>query len=347
MNKAYTQLQSIQSMLTVGHRSVHLEQHSLLLIGTVGGLIAGLTETIITAERFPDPPQRALALLLWLGFWLSGMAFMDHRLTRLARQRRDETLPFAQAQITRAWWMLLCMGSLGSFAMFFYGGGGMIYALWIILLGLGVYLFGLFSQPLVEWIGLATILLGVTSLAAGLPYGATHALAVTCFIIGMPLAGWLSRHYGDAHLLSRAVALFAWLALVTIPALLFTKLAFVTPPATHALSLNDFTSAEGEQVLRLESGTPVALKLDLDSAIIAADPTAHLTMQLTQPVEVALKAGQPDGRYRIAGGKWRAIHDGVLEMNIDRLQPTLEQGQPTVRVHALFGAAFLAGEAHE
>ena len=343
MNKAYTQLQSIQSMLTVGHRSVHLEQHSLLLIGTVGGLIAGLTEYIITAERFPDTMQRAMALLLWLGFWLSWMAFWDQRLTRLARQRRDETLPFAQAQITRAWWMLLCMGSLGSFAMFFYGGGGMIYALWIILLGLGVYLFGLFSQPLIEWIGLATILLGVTSLAAGLPYGATHALAVTCFIIGMPLAGWLSRHYGDANLLTRGLALLIWIALVTTPALLFTKLSFVTPPTTDALSLNEFTSAEGEQVLRLEPGTPVALKLDLESAIITADPTANLTMQLTKPVEVALIGGKPDGRYRMADGKWRAIHEGVLEINIDRLQPTLEYNHPTVRIHALFDAAFLAG----
>jgi len=38
------------------------------------------------------------------------------------------------------------------------------------LLGLGVYLFGLFSRSLIEWIGLATILLGATGLAAGLPF---------------------------------------------------------------------------------------------------------------------------------------------------------------------------------
>ena len=62
--------------------------------------------------------------------------------------------------------MLLSVGCLGSFAMFFYGGSGMIYALWMVLLGLGVYLFGLFSRPLLEWIGLATILLGVAGLAA-------------------------------------------------------------------------------------------------------------------------------------------------------------------------------------
>lgn len=347
MNKACIQLQSIQSMLALGHRSVYLEQHSLLLIGTVGGLIAGLTEYIITAERFPDTTQRALALLLWLGFWLSGMAFMDHRLTQMARQQRDETLPFAQAQITRAWWMLLCMGSLGSFAMFFYGGGGMIYALWTILLGLGVYLFGLFSQPLIEWIGLATILLGVTSLSAGLPYGTTHALTVTCFLIGMPLAGWLSRHYGDAALMPRGLTLLVWLVLVTAPALIFSKLSFTPPPKANTLSLKYLTPTEGEQVLHLAPGTPIALKLDLDSTIIAADPRANLTMQLTKPVEVALKAGKPDGRYRIAGGKWRTIHDGVLEINIDQLQPVLEDNQPTIRVHALFGAAFLTGEGHD
>lgn len=341
MNTAHQQLQSIQSMLAAGHRSVHLERHSLLLIGAVGGFIAGLTEYIITVENFPNHNQRALALLIWLSFWMLAMSFTDHQLTRRARLRRDETLPFAQAQITRAWWMLLCMGILGSFAMSFYGGGAMIYALWIVLLGLGVYLFGLFSKPLVEWIGLATILLGVTGLAAGLPYCATHWLATSCFAIGMPLAGWLNRRYGDARLTGRVLALLVWMGCVTAPALALAKTPFAAVPSSPAIALDDMADiGNGEQVLRLAAGTPVALRLDLSGPFLAAKPSASLTMNLTVPLEVALHDGMPDGRYRVADGAWHEIHEGILDLRIYRLSPQLEDGKPVVRAQAEFAGHF-------
>ncbi len=328
----HEQFQAIQSMLTAGHRSVRLERHSLFLIGGVGGFIAGATEYIITAERFPDIPQRALVLLLWLTFWLGGMAWLDQWLTRRARQRRDETLPFAQAQITRAWWMLLGMGTLGTFAMFFHGGGGMTYALWIVLLGLGIYLFGLFSRPLIEWIGLATILLGVAGLAAGLPYGATHWLAASCFAIGMPLAGWLNARFSDASFPRSILALGLWLLLVVTPPLLLTR--FSIPPVPAA----------GEQVLRLQAGSRIPLRVDLESPILRIEPQAELEMTLTQPVEIVLIDGQPDGRYRIGNGDWHAIRDGVLRLMIDRITPRLDGNAPEVRAHASFNGAEFNGD---
>src|SRR5512143_1464769 len=90
------QIQSIQAMLAAGQRCVHLERHSLVLWGLVGGGLCACTDLAIDAERFPDHTQRAIALLVWLAFWLGGMSWLDHRLTRRARQARRETLPFAQ-----------------------------------------------------------------------------------------------------------------------------------------------------------------------------------------------------------------------------------------------------------
>ncbi len=319
-------------MLAAGHRSVHLERHSLLLIGGVGGFIAGATEYIITDARFPDLTQRAVALLLWLSAWLGGMAWLDHSLTQRARMRRDETLPFAQAQITRAWWMLLGMGTLGSFAMFFYGGGGMIYAQWIVLLGLGIYLFGLFSRPLIEWIGLATILLGVAGLAAGLPYGATHWLAASCFALGMPLAGWLNARFGEDGLPRSFLALGFWLLVVVTPPLLLTRFSIASVPAA------------GEQVLLLPAGSRIPLRVDLDSPILRVSPQAALDFALTQPVEVVLIDGQPDGRYRIGDGNWHSIRDGVLHLMIDRFTPRLAGDAPEVRAHARFDGAEFKGD---
>ena len=337
------QFLAIQSMLAAGHRCVHLERHSLLLIGGVGGFLSVVTEWFITDTRFPNTDQRGIALLVWLAFWLGGMALVEHWMTRRARTRRAETLPFAQAQVTRAWWMLLSVGCLGSCAMFFYGGGGMIYALWTVLLGLGIYFYGLFSRPLIEWIGLAAILLGVAGLAAGLPYGATRWLNASCFAIGMPLAGWLNARFDDSGLPGRVAVLALWLAVVATPPLLIARYATTTvPSATPVYSVA--TVGLGEQVLRLEAGSRVPLRIDLDSPILAVAPDAGLDLTLTRPVEVALRDGQPDGRYRIGTGAWHTIHDGILQLRIDRIQPRLADGRAEVLTHASLDGAEFKGD---
>jgi drug/metabolite transporter (DMT)-like permease len=336
-------LQDIRSMLAAGHRCVHLERSTLLLLGGVGGFLSVVTEWVITDTRFPDLGTRGVALLVWLAFWLGGVSLLEYRLTCRARERRAETLPFAQAQVTRAWWMLLSVGCLGSFAMFFYGGGSMIYTLWTVLLGLGVYFFGLFSRPLIEWIGLATILLGVAALAAGLPYGGTRWLAASAFALGLPLAGWLNSRVGDAGIHHRTLALGLWLVLVVTPALLMARSAHTPSPAAAPLALGAQALGTGEQVLRLEAGTPIPLRLDLDSAFLRAPSHAELAMTLTMPMEVVLSDGEPDGRYRFGNGQWRDIRDGVLSLHIDRLRGRLEDGLPVVRAHARVDSQDFAG----
>lgn len=177
--------------------------------------------------------------------------------------------------------------------------------------------------------------------AAGLPYGATRWLAASTFAIGLPLAGWLNAHLGEAGLPRRVVALVFWLAVVATPPLLSARYAYTEAPtgapASRAVGV-------GEEVLRLEAGAHVPLRVDLDSPILNIPPRAGLEMTLNQPVEVALRDGKPDGRYRIGGGAWREIHDGVLRLSIDRIAPRLDGDGPEVRVHADFAGAEFKGD---
>jgi hypothetical protein len=321
----HEQLDSIQAMLAAGHRSVHLERHTLALIGCVGAFLIAATEVVFTIDFIPDHRQRAMAVFLWLAVWLGGVSLLDHRLTQRARRRRDETLPFAQAQITRAWWMLLTMGTLASFAMFFYGGGAMIYCLWIVLIGLGIYLFGLFSRRIVEWIGLAAILLGVTALGAGVPYGTTRWLCAACFAIGMPVVAWLAQRVDDASMAKRLAGTILWLALVAGPPLAFARLAGTAPPLA------------GEPVLHLAADTRVPLRIEVEGSLLAVAPGNGAELVLKRPVDVALTDGQPDGRYRIGEGAWHKVRDGVLELSIDRVRPQLAAGKPEVLIHGALG----------
>ncbi len=309
------QLLSIQSMLATGHRCVHLERHSLLLMGGVGGFLSACTEWVITVERFPDVRERAIALLVWLSLWLGAMSFIEHYWTHRARQQRDETLPFAQAQITRAWWMLLSMGILGSFAMFFYGGGAMIYGLWTVLLGLGIYLFGLFSKPLIEWIGLATILLAVTSLSV-LSYSATHWLNVFCFAIGMPLAGWMNTRLDTVTTQQRLLALLCWLLAVVLPSLWFAEHDAVLEPQGELIYSPADISALDDQILRVPAGSRLPLNPQLESQILSLVPSKNMEIQTRDSVDLAVHQGRFDGRYRIGTGPWHALRDGAMHLSI-------------------------------
>jgi hypothetical protein len=325
MRSHLEQMQSIQAMLAAGHRCVELERHSLLLWGGIGGGLCAFTDLVINSERFPDNTQRAIALLAWLAFWLGGMSWLDHRLTRSARQVREETLPFAQAQVTRAWWMLLALGTLTTFAMFFHGGGVMIYALWMVLLGLGIFIFGLFSRPLIEWIGLATILLGVVGLASGLPLGSARWLAASTFAIGLPLAGWLAANTDDRRAGRRGLAVAFWLAAVIAPAGAAARHIPAAAPPTPTTA-----------VVTLAAGSVVPLHVDMESGLIGIPATASLPVRIARKTEVALSDGQPDGRYRLDDGPWHSVKDGVLVLRIDRITPRLAEGSPEIRMHGNF-----------
>jgi len=145
MSTVASQLEAIHSMLAAGHRSIRLQRHSLLLWGITGGVLCLGTEHVITPERFPGLLERAAAVLLFLGIVLSGVALADFWYTRHRIEAREESLPFVQAQVTKVWWLLIAMGVMFTFATAFFGGGQMVFVIWLVLFGLGIYVHGLFS----------------------------------------------------------------------------------------------------------------------------------------------------------------------------------------------------------
>lgn len=142
----------------------------------------------------------------------------------------------------------------------------------------------------------------------------------------------------------RVAALVLWLVLVVAPPLLISRYSHTPSPTALPVALGSAAVGAGERVLRLEPGTRVPLRVDLESPILNTPPQTELAMTLAMPIEVALRDGSPDGRYRIGDGDWHEIHDGILQLRIDRLSPRLEGGQAVVRAHAKLSSQEFKGE---
>jgi len=137
--------------------------------------------------------------------------------------------------------------------------------------------------------------------------------------------------------LARVSALGLWLVVVAGAPLSTSALyGWTAAPDTPAIPLSELASNRSGQVVSLPAGTVLPLRVDLDSPLLRADKSAGLPLSLSVPMEVSLRNGRPDGRYRLADGPWRHVSEGLLALRIDRLTPQLEQGQPVIRAHAVF-----------
>lgn len=310
--QASAQIDAIHAMLASGHRSVQMERHTLILWGlTAAGLILTAT-AIFTPERFPVTWIRALATTGYIATVLAVVAYLDVHLTRRRRDLRAESISFVQQQLTKIWWLLLGLIVVINLGMHFYGGGYMFYSLVLILMGLALYIHGLFSRQMLALAGIMMILLGLLCIGLRLPFKAIEWLTVFCFGLGWPLLGLsLDTAFLNRSWRHRMAFSLGWLLLVTTPAFAIYRWgALEEAPATKPVSLSAYMQQAQpnpgtQQVVTLPAGSTIPLKVDVSGDVLAGTNTTTLPMVLSQPLEISLKGTRPDGRFRVGDGPWK------------------------------------------
>jgi len=297
-------------MLAAGHRNLRIERHSLFLWGIPAGLLWALSELILTPEQLPEVSQRALAWLILLAVVLIGIATVDWHLTRKLKATRDEAWSFIHRQVLKLWWLMMGLATLTTFAMFFYGGGYMVCAVWLACLGIGLYVHGLFSEELLEWAGLLTMLIGIAGLIAGLPYETMRWLAAAVFGLGLPLLALMLDRGRHRPAWYRLGQILCWLSIVLIlPMVLEQRSRRIDLPDLAAISLADFhagTAPRDVVVVTLPAGTPIPVEVELGGDLFASGPDKPvLPLTLRHPIELLLRNGQPTGDVRFPGEAWQ------------------------------------------
>jgi len=305
------QLDAIHAMLAAGHRNLRIERHTLLLWGIPAGLLFAISELILTPAQFPDLTERALAWLALLVVVLVTIATVDWYWTRKIKATRDEAWSLIHRQVLKVLWLMMGLATLTTFAMFFYGGGYMLCAVWLVFLGISLYVHGLFSEELLEWAGLLTIVIGIASLLAQLPYETMRWIAAAVFGLGLPLLALMldrGRHR-PAHI--RLAQMLGWLTVVLIlPVMLEQRIHHREMPDVVALPLSDYLAgkapAVGETAVALPAGTAIPVDIELGGDIFAgAAENPVLPLTLNQPIELLLRDGQLTGDIRFAGAPWQ------------------------------------------
>lgn len=304
------QLDAIHAMLAAGHRNLRIERHTLLLWGLPASLLFALSETILTPTDLPDLGQRALAWLALIGLVLVTTAAVDWWWTRKIKATRDEAWSFIHRQVLKVLWLMMGLAALATFAMFFFGGGYMLCTLWLVFLGISLYVHGLFSEELLEWAGLLCILIGIGGLAAGLHYEKMRWIASAVFGLGLPLLALMLDRGRHRPALIRLGQMLLWLGTVLVLPLALEQAAhrreLPDGPVLPLAAWRQAAPAAGEQIVALPTGTAVPVAVELGGDLFAAAGEAPvLPLTLARPLEVLLRDGQLTGDTRFPGEAWQ------------------------------------------
>jgi hypothetical protein len=306
---ASQQLEAIASMMASGQRNLRMERWSLVLWGLAGGLLFLVSELVLTPTQIPDLQQRALAWFLLIAFVLGAVGTADWHLTQRAKQARDEVWSFIHRQVLKVMWLLMAIGAMLTFAVFFYGGGYMLYTAWLVLLGTGLYVHGLFSEEMLEWAGALVILIGIAMLATQQSAENLKNIATSVFGIGLPALAFMLDHGRVRSKAYRALQTLGWACLVlAIPWAAARWSLFEPKLQSPVVSLQDFQrspSKMGNQAISLPAGTAVPVHIEIAGNLFeAGSAPLVLPLVLKQPMELRMVDGKLTGAARQPGAAW-------------------------------------------
>lgn len=320
-----TQLHAIHAMLSDGHRSIRLENHTFFLWGLTAAFLILIVPELFSHQRFPDQSQRILFQNIFISVLLIGAGMLDYRWTRQKREARDESISFAQQQITKLWWMLIALVVILNIGMNVYGGGYLFYGITLILIGLGIYVHGLFSRQMLSWGGGLMIVLGLSLLATSPDISIQEWVGASAFGIGLPALALMVNKTCVTSLRREVVLSGIWFVLVLTPVVLafnmlnrssFDGWPQITYQDDLAMGLDERKNES--RIVNLPAGTHVPVIVHIQGDVLKQLETTTIQMQTTRPVSIAIDDGEVQQMLRILDGRWKSaldyrIHDWVLK----------------------------------
>ncbi len=305
------QIAAIHAMMSSGQRSVRLERHTLVLWGITIALLILFVKQLVTPELLPVKWQRVAVVNSIVAVVLFVVGLWDYRMTRQARNERDETLSYIQLQITKVWWLIILLVVVLNMGMNLFGGGYLFYNIVLALTGLALFIQGLFSLQMLSWLGGLMIALALGSVALRVPYSAIEWLTIVCFGLGLPTLGILIQYPTlQTTYLRRITVSAVWLmAIVGMTTLVYGQVQTTRAPQLPVLSLEQYASPEHDSskpvIVQLPKDLYIPVQIEVTGNVLTGTATASLPLILSNNIELVVQDEQPTGLFRIGDEPWR------------------------------------------
>ena len=184
-----------------------------------------LNRLCFSAANFPVLWQRAAFEELSLAGVIALAAVIDFRVTQRRRHQRDESYPFIQRQVGKLSLLLAAVGVAAAFGAWFFSWVVLIFVLWTAIIGVVLFIHGLFSEQFLEWAGLAVIAVALATMALNVPVEGTRWLLISTCGVGLPALGLLLRPLARWPFALRLLCVLAWAGLVSVVAFLAWRLS--------------------------------------------------------------------------------------------------------------------------
>ncbi len=333
---ADTQLESIQSMLAYGHNSIRLEKHTLPLWGGGIGLLTAFSHDISRSVFEIDPVWGQVFHFSLLAIVLLAVIWIDYHMTRSARALRDESISIVQHKVTLAIWMLFAFAFLlDVYANLSLGGGRQMFGVYILLTGIALSMFGLYSELWYRWSGIVLVLLGLGIMFILHPGNMSRLLTASIFIVGscaIALLQPLATNRARCIMLS-----LAWVLVAFMTTALAYRLDYyldISADGETVMSWSEFQKhkPEGMYVVRLPAGTEVPVDISISGDVFEGAAKTSLNLKISKDIDLEFKDGNPTGIYRVIDGPWLERNDALFTRQFVRKTIlSNEQGPQLVR----------------
>ena len=182
------------------------------------------------------------------------------------------------------------------------------------------------------------VLLGLFSMAMRFSFMTVEWLTVAIFGIGFPALAWLLSWRPQRFRKNyRLVFSIIWLSIIALPTYALDQLnQRHAVPVVPIEMLQDYLSQTDKKspthIVRLPAGTTVPLQVRIHSNVLAQDTSGTISLLLTQPLDLVLENGKPNGQYRVAAGKWNDQRYKFMVTNVQIDSSLMHEEGPKVNV---------------
>ena len=164
------QIRAIKAVLVDDDKAMPVSGNALIIWGIIALIVMWITPEIYNHDGF-SITQKGLYSALFLSTMMGAGLVADYLFIKGENRKLERVYSRNQRFVTTAWFMLLLVAVVFTVALALFGGWELIYYVWMVTVGLALFITGFFSKKLLQYYGLFLFTAGILLVIGGSIWG--------------------------------------------------------------------------------------------------------------------------------------------------------------------------------